>query len=38
MLHQLISTMGQIQSLDVALTAGKTMSKDWDTMVCFAVL
>jgi hypothetical protein len=38
MLQQLISTMGQIKSLDVALTAGKKMSENWDKMVCFAVL
>jgi len=38
MFQQLISMMCQIQSLDVALTAGKKMSENCDTVVCFTIL
>jgi hypothetical protein len=38
MLQQLTSTMGPIQSLEVALKVGKTMCENWDKIVCFTLL
>jgi hypothetical protein len=37
MLQELISKMGQIQSVHEALTAAKTMDENWDKMVCLTI-